>query len=131
MNDVFGIQFIQVALQAAAVVARGMGKPCVCGAEALKIDATQKVVKISGTATRNGQPVPSLRITEGTLAVIEKAFRESGLEAVSTSDLGPGENASDALWEALTESRAFVIVLSSNETTPNMMFEFGAAKAWK
>ena len=33
----------------AAVVARGMGKPCVCGAEALKIDATAKVAKVTGT----------------------------------------------------------------------------------
>ncbi len=33
----------------AAVVARGMGKPCVCGAEKLKIDATNKVAKIDGT----------------------------------------------------------------------------------
>ncbi|MGB4594256.1 MAG: pyruvate, phosphate dikinase [Coriobacteriia bacterium] len=33
----------------AAVVARGMGKPCVCGVEKLKIDAEHKVAKISGT----------------------------------------------------------------------------------
>ena len=33
----------------AAVIARGMGKPCVCGCEALKIDASQKVVKVHGT----------------------------------------------------------------------------------
>ena len=33
----------------AAVIARGMGAPCVCGAEALKIDAKHKVVTISGT----------------------------------------------------------------------------------
>ncbi len=33
----------------AAVIARGMGAPCVCGAEALKIDAAQKQVVISGT----------------------------------------------------------------------------------
>jgi pyruvate,orthophosphate dikinase len=33
----------------AAVVARGMGKPCVCGAEALKIDAKAKTATISGT----------------------------------------------------------------------------------
>ena len=35
----------------AAVVARGMGKPCVCGAEALLIDAAQKLVRISGIDT--------------------------------------------------------------------------------
>ena len=33
----------------AAVVARGMGKPCVCGAEALKIDAKSKLAEVSGT----------------------------------------------------------------------------------
>ena len=33
----------------AAVIARGMGAPCACGAEALQIDATHKVVTISGT----------------------------------------------------------------------------------
>ena len=35
----------------AAVVARGMGKPCVCGAEALKIDAGKKQAVVSGTDT--------------------------------------------------------------------------------
>ncbi len=33
----------------AAVVARGMGKPCVCGAEKLKIDAASKRATIDGT----------------------------------------------------------------------------------
>jgi len=33
----------------AAVIARGMGTPCVCGADALKIDAEAKQAEISGT----------------------------------------------------------------------------------
>ncbi len=33
----------------AAVIARGMGAPCVCGVEALKIDAEAKEARISGT----------------------------------------------------------------------------------
>ena len=33
----------------AAVIARGMGAPCVCGAEALKIDAANKEVTVTGT----------------------------------------------------------------------------------
>ena len=33
----------------AAVVARGMGKPCVCGADKLKIDSVNKVATVSGT----------------------------------------------------------------------------------
>ncbi|MDR3308068.1 MAG: pyruvate, phosphate dikinase, partial [Coriobacteriales bacterium] len=34
----------------AAVIARGMGTPCVCGAEALRIDAEKKQAAIAGTA---------------------------------------------------------------------------------
>ncbi|MDO5044203.1 MAG: pyruvate, phosphate dikinase [Coriobacteriia bacterium] len=33
----------------AAVIARGMGAPCVCGVEALKIDAANKVVTVAGS----------------------------------------------------------------------------------
>ncbi len=33
----------------AAVVARGMGKPCVCGVDKLKIDAENKVARVAGT----------------------------------------------------------------------------------
>ena len=33
----------------AAVIARGMGAPCVCGVEALKIDAAKKEVAVAGT----------------------------------------------------------------------------------
>ena len=33
----------------AAVIARGMGAPCVCGVEALKIDAENKVATVAGT----------------------------------------------------------------------------------
>ena len=33
----------------AAVVARGMGKPCVCGVEKLEIDAEHKIARIKGT----------------------------------------------------------------------------------
>ncbi len=34
----------------AAVIARGMGAPCVCGVEALKIDAQAKEARVSGTS---------------------------------------------------------------------------------
>lgn len=35
----------------AAVIARGMGKPCVCGADALRIDAERGEVSVAGTDT--------------------------------------------------------------------------------
>ncbi|GAA1155772.1 pyruvate, phosphate dikinase [Ornithinicoccus hortensis] len=41
----------------AAVVARGMGKPCVAGASALKIDATGKKVTIGDTVLREGDTI--------------------------------------------------------------------------
>jgi pyruvate, orthophosphate dikinase len=41
----------------AAVVARGMGKPCVCGAEALKIDAEHKVARVGTTEIHEGDMI--------------------------------------------------------------------------
>jgi pyruvate,orthophosphate dikinase len=41
----------------AAVVARGMGKPCVAGAEGVTIDAQAKTVEIGGTTLREGDPI--------------------------------------------------------------------------
>ncbi len=48
----------------AAVVARGMGKPCVCGAEALKIDAENKIVRVGDIVLHEGDIV-SLDGTKG------------------------------------------------------------------
>lgn len=41
----------------AAVVARGMGKPCVCGAEALKIDAEHKVARVGDVEIHEGDVI--------------------------------------------------------------------------
>ncbi|HEY8736437.1 MAG TPA: pyruvate, phosphate dikinase, partial [Candidatus Dormibacteraeota bacterium] len=38
----------------AAVVARGMGKPCVAGAESLKVDLTKRLFSVSGTTVKEG-----------------------------------------------------------------------------
>jgi len=38
----------------AAVVARGMGKPCVCGADAIKIDLTSKTFKVDDVTVKEG-----------------------------------------------------------------------------
>jgi len=48
----------------AAVVARGMGKPCVCGAESLKIDAENKVVRVGSVELHEGDVI-SLDGTQG------------------------------------------------------------------
>ncbi|MBE0477208.1 MAG: pyruvate, phosphate dikinase [Coriobacteriia bacterium] len=54
----------------AAVVARGMGKPCVCGAEALRIDAEHRLARISGTdiELREGDLI-SIDGTTGTIVM--------------------------------------------------------------
>ena len=41
----------------AAVVARGMGKPCVCGCEALKVDNNRKEFSIGNTVVKEGELV--------------------------------------------------------------------------
>lgn len=41
----------------AAVVARGMGKPCVVGCEALKVDAKNKKFEVSGTTVKEGDHI--------------------------------------------------------------------------
>ncbi|MHB1340415.1 MAG: pyruvate, phosphate dikinase [Coriobacteriia bacterium] len=58
----------------AAVVARGMGKPCVCGVEKLKIDAEHKVARIAGT---------DIELHEGDLISIDGTTGAVVLGAVS------------------------------------------------
>lgn len=41
----------------AAVVARGMGKPCVCGCEALEIDEEKRVCRVGDTEIREGDVI--------------------------------------------------------------------------
>lgn len=60
-DDIHGIIKAQGVLTArggmtshAAVVARGMGKPCVCGCEALKINAEAGEVSVNGTLIKKG-----------------------------------------------------------------------------
>jgi len=61
---------------------------------------------------------------------VANACRESGLDAVTDTELLPGADVSDALWEALAESRVLVLILSPSGPTPSMAIEIGAARAW-
>jgi pyruvate, orthophosphate dikinase len=63
-DDIHGVIQAQGVLTAhggmtshAAVVARGMGKPCVCGVEALQIDATERRFAINGTIVSEGDEI--------------------------------------------------------------------------
>ena len=61
---------------------------------------------------------------------VANACRETGLEAVTDTELLPGENWGDAIWEALAESRALLTIVSPSGLTPEMAIEIGAARAW-
>jgi TIR domain len=61
---------------------------------------------------------------------VADACRASGLEVVTSTELPPGRDVSDALWEALAESRALITILSPSDLTPAMAIEIGAARAW-
>ncbi|MBC7252385.1 MAG: pyruvate, phosphate dikinase [Actinobacteria bacterium] len=41
----------------AAVVARGMGKPCICGAEAIKINQAERIFEVNGLVVREGDTI--------------------------------------------------------------------------
>jgi hypothetical protein len=61
---------------------------------------------------------------------VADACRLSGLEVVTSTELPAGREVSDALWEALAESRALITILSPSDLTPSMAIEIGAARAW-
>lgn len=60
-DDIHGIVYAQGVLTSrggmtshAAVVARGMGKPCVCGCESIKIDAEGELFTVNGQVVKKG-----------------------------------------------------------------------------
>ncbi len=61
---------------------------------------------------------------------IANACRASGLRTATNAELPPGRDTSDALWEALTESRALVVIPPSSGLTASMWIEVGAVRAW-
>jgi pyruvate,orthophosphate dikinase len=64
----------------AAVVARGMGKPCVAGVEVLNIDLTKREMSVNGTVVREGDEISidgaTGEVFVGTIASIAPRFSE-------------------------------------------------------
>jgi pyruvate,orthophosphate dikinase len=80
----------------AAVVARGMGRPCVCGADALEIDESQRRLTVRGGAT----------VVEGDVISVDGGSGEVFLGAVPVTDSLvakwlEGEQVEDDLVEAV------------------------------
>ncbi|HEX2029951.1 MAG TPA: pyruvate, phosphate dikinase, partial [Actinomycetota bacterium] len=71
----------------AAVVARGMGKPAVCGAEALKIDAGRREFSVDGTKVTEGQVI-SIDGTTGRVVLGEVSLVEPKLSGQFETLLG-------------------------------------------
>lgn len=74
----------------AAVVARGMGKPCVAGCEALKIDLQKEEMVVSGTVLKKGDTISidgsTGEIFEGAIATQEPKFSDEFRTILSWAD---------------------------------------------
>lgn len=74
----------------AAVVARGMGKPCVCGCEELKIDLAKGLFYIGGVEYREGEVLSidgsSGQVILGEAPLIEPQFSEEFHEILKWAD---------------------------------------------
>jgi pyruvate,orthophosphate dikinase len=71
----------------AAVVARGMGKPAVCGAEALKIDHAKRRFSVNGTTVSEGDVI-SIDGTSGRVVLGEVPLKEPKLSVDFETLLG-------------------------------------------
>jgi len=74
----------------AAIVTRAMGKPCVCGAEALKIDLRREVLEVDGVIIRRGDEITvdgnSGAVYAGALALTEAEVTGELGELLSWAD---------------------------------------------
>lgn len=74
----------------AAVVARGMDKPCVCGASALHIDQTRKRIKVGNLLIKEGEMITidgtNGNVYVGTVPTVEPQMGGELLELLSWAD---------------------------------------------
>src|SRR5881397_1379535 len=74
----------------AAVVARGMGKPCVAGAESLKIDLEKRVFSVNGTRVKEGDLITingsTGEVILGSVPMIEPAINKDLNQLLTWAD---------------------------------------------
>ena len=74
----------------AAVVARGMGKPCVCGCEAIKIDFDAKQFTVNGVTVKEGDIITvdgsTGNVMLGEVAMIEPTLSDEFQTLLSWAD---------------------------------------------
>jgi pyruvate,orthophosphate dikinase len=71
----------------AALVARGMGRPCVCGASALDIDLEAREMRVDGTFLREGDPI-AIDGTSGAVSVQDVPLVETEIDRYFRTVLG-------------------------------------------
>lgn len=74
----------------AAVVARGMGKPCVCGCDALRIDYEKQTATVAGHTVKAGDMLSidgsTGRVILGAVAVVDATFSKEYDEVLKWAD---------------------------------------------
>ncbi|MDR3288974.1 MAG: pyruvate, phosphate dikinase [Peptococcaceae bacterium] len=96
-DDIHGIMAAQGVLTSrggmtshAAVVARHMGKPCVCGCETLEIDHAQRTVLINGAAYKEGEILSidgaTGRVIKGEVPMIDPELSKEFKELLTWAD---------------------------------------------
>ncbi len=101
----------------AAVIARGMGKPCVCGVDALRIDAAAREVSVAGS---------DLVLHEGDLISIDGGTGEVMLGAVALERPGTTGDLETILTWADEVRRLGVRVNADNPADAKLALELGA-----
>ena len=101
----------------AAVIARGMGKPCVCGVDALRIDAAAREVAVAGT---------DLVLHEGDLVSIDGGTGEVMLGAVELERPGTTGDLATILEWADDVRRMEVRANADNPADARLSLELGA-----
>jgi pyruvate,orthophosphate dikinase len=84
----------------AAVVARGMGKTCVCGAEELDVDTKAKTIKVAGLVIKEGD-VLSIDGSSGAIYLGEVPVQASPVVQYFEGNLDPASADADDLVKAV------------------------------
>ncbi|MBU4532539.1 MAG: pyruvate, phosphate dikinase [Eubacteriales bacterium] len=74
----------------AAVVARGMGKPCVCGAESVKIDIENRLLRVGDITVREGETISidgsAGRVIMGEVPMLDPELSPAFLQLLEWAD---------------------------------------------
>jgi pyruvate,orthophosphate dikinase len=90
----------------AAVVARGMGKTCVCGADMIDVDVDRRRLRVAGTVVKEGEVI-SIDGTTGNVYVGAVPVQPSPVVRYFEGTLGEGEDPLvDAVHRLLTHADA-------------------------